>query len=152
MLEIFNQTTTAQGMRKKGPFQDFFWLEELDLDGLDGRSAKRGDVGVLVAVGEAGGLTKGGSRGVGLYEVGGGSTVRMDALSSSEIPARVMRSEYELTIEFARVIDELERRIVSVSDDELIVDSVRRDAMLDARSEPEVDDPALPKSCLCAPQ
>lgn len=90
---------------------------------------------------------------MGLYEVGGGgSTVRIEALSSSEIPASVMRSEYELTIEFTRVIEEVERRIVSASDAELIVDIVRSDATLDPRSEPEVDDPACPKSCSCAPQ
>lgn len=133
-------------MRKNGPFQDFFWLE-LCLDGLDGRSPERGDVGVRVAVGEAGGLINGGSRGVGLYDVGsGGSTVRIDALSSSEIPARVIRSEYALTIEFTREIDEVDSRMVSVSDAELIVDIVRSDAMLEARSEPEVDEPAGPKS------
>lgn len=85
----------AQGMRKNGPFQDFFWVEELGLDGLDGRSEERGELGILVAVGEAGGLlTRGGSLGVRLYEAGsGGSTVRIEALSSSEIPVRVMRSE-----------------------------------------------------------
>lgn len=63
-------------------------------DGLDGDVGERGDVGVLVGVDEAGGLINGGRRGVGLYEVGnGGSTVHMEALSSSDIPARVMRSE-----------------------------------------------------------
>jgi hypothetical protein len=76
-------------MRKNGPFQGFFCVL-----GLVGRSADRGELGILAAVGEAGGLlTRGGSLGVGLYEVGGGSTVRIEAPSSSEIPARVMRSE-----------------------------------------------------------
>ena len=53
-----------QGIRKNGPFQDFFWVEELGLEGLGGCSAERRKVGVLVAVGEAGGLINGGSIGV----------------------------------------------------------------------------------------
>lgn len=143
----------AQGMRKNGPFHDFFCPVELDLDGL---SAERGDVGILIIVGEAGGLPRdpsGGSRGVGLYMVGcGKSTVRIEALSSSEMPASVLRSVYALTTELTRVIEDEDRRMVSVSEPELNVDIVRREAMLDARSEPEVDDPAFPMSCLCAPQ
>ena len=55
-----------QGIRKNGPFQDFFWVEELGLEGLGGCSAERKKVGALVATGEAGGLTNGGSSGVGL--------------------------------------------------------------------------------------
>ena len=143
----------AQGMRKNGPFHDFFCPVEGDLDGLSGES---GDVGVLIVVGEVGGLPRdpsGGSRGVGLYMVGRGkSTVRIEALSSSEMPASVLRSVYALTTELTRVIEDEDRRMVSVSEPELIVDIVRREAMLDARSEPDVDDPAFPMSCLCAPQ
>lgn len=52
-------------MRKKGPFQDFFWAPDLGLDRLGGLG-DRGEVGVLVVVGEEGGLIKGGNRGVGL--------------------------------------------------------------------------------------
>ena len=49
-------------MRKNGPFQDFFCVL-----GLVGRSADRGELGILVVVGEAGRLlTRGGSLGVGL--------------------------------------------------------------------------------------
>jgi hypothetical protein len=55
-------------------------------------------------------------------------------------------------MEFTRVIEEVDTRIVSASDPELTVDMVRSDATLDARSDPEVDDPAFARSCLCAPQ
>lgn len=55
-------------------------------------------------------------------------------------------------MEFVRLIEDVDSRIVSASDAELIVDIVRSDATLEALSEPEVDDPARPKSCLCAPQ
>jgi hypothetical protein len=68
------------------------------------------------------------------------SILRIDALSSSSIPDNVVRSEYEFSIEFTRVIL---LRIVSVSELlELIVDIVRSDAILDALSEPECEDAA----------
>jgi hypothetical protein len=78
-----------------------------------------------------------------------GSSVFIEELSSSSIPCKVVRSEYEFSIEFTRVVPE---RIVSVSEVleliELIVDIVISDAL----SEPEYEDAATPASCLWAPQ
>ena len=78
-----------------------------------------------------------------------GSNVRIEELSSSSIPSKVVRSEYEFNIELNRVVPD---RIVSVSEVfeliELIVDIVIRDAL----SEPEYEDVATPRSCLWAPQ
>lgn len=57
-------------------------------------------------------------------------------------------------------MDDVDSRIVSVSElelavelaNELIVDMVRSDAILDALSESDCEDPPRPISCLCAPQ
>ena len=134
----------------------FLFDEELGRDdGLDGSTKKVGDVrdrGDVGEVGEFGGMGAflGDSYDVLTYVGVDCSIVRIDALSSSSIPDNVIRSEYEFSIEFTRV---LPLRIVSVSELlELIVDIVRSDAILDALSESECEEAAMPMSCLCAPQ
>lgn len=139
--------------------------DDVGLDGLlDRAPANVGDVGDLrgpFEVGEIGEVGDAGGIGAFLgdsYDVlmNGGvacSTVRIEALSSSSIPDKVVRSEeYGFSIELTRVKDVVDDRIVSVSLPELIVDIVRSDAILEALSEPDVDEGAIPMSCLCAPQ
>ena len=91
-------------------------------------------------------------------------TVYVDASSSSssDIPDSVERSVYEFRIEDTRILEEVvEKRMVSAS--ELAVEMVdivdivdtedgRREDIVEARSEPELEDVATPMSCLCAPQ
>ena len=140
----------AQGSRRKGLFQGLnFWVEDPGRDRLEGRVLEVGDPGEVGEVGEPGGIgaflgdaynvsTKGGV---------GGSIVRIEAPSSSSIPDNVVRSEYEVSR------DGVDKRIVSASELELIVDIVRSDAILDALSESECDDVAArPTSYLWAPQ
>lgn len=157
------------GYKRNGLAQGLYLLaDEVGLDGLVGRTpANVGDFGDFGDVGDPRGPLDPGEMGdaggmaafLGVsYDVlmKGGvtrSTVRTEALSSSSIPDSVVRSEeYGLNVELARMKEVVDERIVSVSLPELIVDIVRSDAMLDALSEPEVEDCAIPMSCLCAPQ
>lgn len=81
------------------------------------------------------------------------SIVRIEALSSSSaIPSNVERSEYEFIRGLNCVVEDPGRRMVSVSELELIVDIVRNDTTLDALSESDWDDGAIMSSGLYAPQ
>jgi hypothetical protein len=68
------------------------------------------------------------------------------------MPSNVERSEYEFILELDWVVDDPGRRMVSVSELELIVDMVRKDTTLDALSESVVDEGATMSSGLYAPQ
>jgi hypothetical protein len=74
-----------------------------------------------------------------------GSNVCIEELSSSSIPNKVVRSEYELSIELTRVVPE---RIVSASEVLELVEAMVDIVISDALSEPEYDDAAMPTSCL----
>lgn len=120
---------------------------------------KFADPGDIGDIGEIGGV---GRRWVGRWEspdvkstgdIGSRPIVRIDSASSnSETLASVERSEYEFRIDDTRIADgAAENRIVSES--ELTVDIViveaRDEDMVEARSEPELEDVAKAMSYLC---
>ncbi|KAI4641474.1 uncharacterized protein J4E79_011681 [Alternaria viburni] len=135
----------SHGISMNGLLQDFpFVADDVGLEGLEelvniGDIGDRGDVG---EVGELGGIgaSLGDSYALPIWAcVAMGSSVFIEALSSSSIPNKVVRSEYEFSIELTRVVLEQVLELV-----EVIVDIVISDAL----SEPEYDDAATPISCL----
>lgn len=144
----------AQGSRRRGLLQDLnLPAEELGLDGLAGRPMEVGDVGEVGMPGEVGdpggmGALLGSSYDVLMKNGLAGSTVLIEALSSSSSSDKGARSECEFMTELTRVKDVVDDLIVSVSLPELIVDIVRRDTALDAVSESVVIVGAMPASCL----
>lgn len=141
----------SHGISMNGLLQDFpFVADDVGLEGLEelgniGDIGDRGDVG---EVGELGGIgaSLGDSYALPIWAcVAMGSSVFIEALSSSSIPNKVVRSEYEFSIELTRVVLE---RMVSASEVLELVEVIVDIVISDALSEPEYDDAATPISCL----